>query len=60
MAMAYVGNNPRSEVSSDYMLSPLLAPMSLLERFPRTYILCGEVDPFVDDSVGPPRLPLQY
>jgi hypothetical protein len=35
----------------DYLLSPVVAPDELLARFPKTYLLCGEKDPLVDDTV---------
>lgn len=33
------------------MISPILAPASLLAKFPPTFIVCGESDPFADDSL---------
>ncbi|KAJ1825407.1 hypothetical protein LPJ70_008025 [Coemansia sp. RSA 2708] len=47
----YVGPNARPDFRSDYYLSPVVAPPSLLARFPPTYFLCGEKDPMVDDTV---------
>ena len=38
-------------LSTDFLLSPVLAPESLLAEFPRTRFLTGECDPLVDDTV---------
>ncbi|KAJ3214968.1 hypothetical protein HDU67_000985 [Dinochytrium kinnereticum] len=35
----------------DYYLSPVKAPDEILARFPRTFLICGEKDPLVDDMV---------
>jgi len=51
MIILYIGPHNRPDFSTDYLLSPLLAPDSLLARFPKTYILTGERDPLVDDTV---------
>ncbi|KAJ2386354.1 hypothetical protein H4S02_003899, partial [Coemansia sp. RSA 2611] len=51
MVIMYVGPNARPDFRSDYYLSPVVAPPSLLARFPPTYFLCGEKDPMVDDTV---------
>ncbi|KAF1852139.1 alpha/beta-hydrolase [Cucurbitaria berberidis CBS 394.84] len=51
MIILYVGPHHRPDFSTDYLLSPLLAPESLLARFPRTWMLTGERDPLVDDTV---------
>jgi acetyl esterase/lipase len=51
MALFYLGNSPNElEMANDYYLSPVAAPMELLEKFPPTYFLTGEKDPFVDDT----------
>ncbi|KAG5289243.1 hormone-sensitive lipase [Histoplasma ohiense] len=47
----YIGPYNRPDFSSDFLLSPLLAPEALLARFPKTYFLTGERDPLVDDTV---------
>lgn len=39
------------DLSTDYLLSPVLAPESLLAEFPRTCFLTGACDPLVDDTV---------
>ena len=51
MIILYVGPHNRPDFSQDYLLSPILAPDSLLCRFPKTYFLTGERDPLVDDTV---------
>ncbi|KAI9848965.1 MAG: hypothetical protein M1837_005854 [Sclerophora amabilis] len=51
MIILYVGPHNRPDFSTDYLLSPLLAPDSLLARLPKTYFLTGERDPLVDDTV---------
>lgn len=51
MIILYIGPHNRPDFSSDYLLSPILAPDILLSRFPKTYFLTGERDPLVDDTV---------
>ncbi|KAM7208518.1 hormone-sensitive lipase [Naviculisporaceae sp. PSN 640] len=51
MIILYVGPHNRPDFSRDYLLSPILAPDSLLAKFPKTYFLTGERDPLVDDTV---------
>lgn len=51
MILLYVGPHNRPSFADDYYLSPILAPPSLLARFPKTYFLTGERDPLVDDTV---------
>ncbi|KAK2790279.1 hypothetical protein FQN53_000045 [Emmonsiellopsis sp. PD_33] len=51
MIILYIGPYNRPDFSSDFLLSPLLAPEALLARFPKTYFLTGERDPLVDDTV---------
>lgn len=51
MVILYVGPHNRPDLSTDYLLSPLLAPESLLVNFPKVYMLTGERDPLVDDTV---------
>lgn len=50
MIVLYVGEYRRPDFATDYLLSPLRAPDSLLARFPKTFLLCGERDPLVDDT----------
>jgi len=51
MIILYIGPHNRPDFSTDFLLSPLLAPEALLARMPKTYILTGERDPLVDDTV---------
>ncbi|KAH7320876.1 Alpha/Beta hydrolase protein [Stachybotrys elegans] len=51
MIILYIGPHNRPDFSQDYLLSPVLAPEALLEKFPKTYFLTGERDPLVDDTV---------
>lgn len=51
MIILYVGPHNRPDFSTDFLLSPLLAPEALLAQFPKTYFLTGERDPLVDDTV---------
>ena len=51
MIILYVGPHARPDFSTDYLLSPLLAPEPLLAKFPKTCFLTGERDPLVDDTV---------
>lgn len=51
MIILYVGPHIRPDFSTDFLLSPVLAPEALLAQFPKTYFLTGERDPLVDDTV---------
>ncbi|KAE8872675.1 hypothetical protein PTNB73_01826 [Pyrenophora teres f. teres] len=51
MIILYIGPHHRPDFSTDYLLSPLLAPESLLAKFPKTWMLTGERDPLVDDTL---------
>ena len=51
MIILYVGPHNRPDFTTDYLLSPLLAPEAMLAQFPKTYFLTGERDPLVDDTV---------
>ncbi|KAF7723252.1 hypothetical protein EC973_002145 [Apophysomyces ossiformis] len=51
MAIMYLGPHNYPDFESDYLLSPVVAPLELLAQFPKTYMMCGEKDPFVDDTV---------
>lgn len=50
MAILYVGPSP-VDLSTNYFISPILAPSPLLARLPRIHIVCGERDPLVDDAI---------
>ena len=51
MIILYVGPHERPDFSTEYLLSPLLAPEQLLSHFPKTFFITGERDPLVDDTV---------
>lgn len=48
--MYLAGSPEKPDVSTDYYLSPILATPEMLKEFPRTYFLCGEKDPLIDDT----------
>jgi acetyl esterase/lipase len=50
MILLYIGEQHKPDLTTDYLLSPLLAPESVLQRFPKVYMLCGEQDPLADDT----------
>ncbi|CAI2172130.1 1482_t:CDS:2, partial [Funneliformis geosporum] len=51
MVILYLGPNNYPDFNSDYLLSPIVGPDELLAQFPKVYLMCGEKDPFVDDTV---------
>ncbi|THC90283.1 hypothetical protein EYZ11_010259 [Aspergillus tanneri] len=51
MIILYIGPHNRPDFSTDFLLSPVIAPEALLAQFPKTYIITGERDPLVDDTV---------
>jgi hypothetical protein len=51
MAILYIGPKLNPDFQTDYFISPILAPARLLAEFPPVYMICGEKDPFVDDTV---------
>ncbi|KAA1118886.1 hypothetical protein PGT21_009512 [Puccinia graminis f. sp. tritici] len=51
MAICYVGPRNAPDLTKDHHISPIFTPSSILARFPPVYLLCGEKDPFVDDTV---------
>jgi hypothetical protein len=51
MAILYIGPRHNPDFATDYYISPILTPEVLLAQFPRMYLICGERDPFVDDTV---------
>jgi len=51
MIILYIGPHRRPSFATDYLLSPILAPETLLCGFPKTYMVTGERDPLVDDTV---------
>lgn len=50
MILLYIGEHNKPDFATDFLLSPLRAPEALLAKFPRTFLLCGERDPLVDDT----------
>ncbi|KAG5357293.1 Hormone-sensitive lipase [Yarrowia sp. C11] len=48
--MLYAGDT-ECDLEHDYLMSPIRAPEEKIAQFPKTYIICGEVDPLVDDTV---------
>ncbi|QRV79558.1 carbohydrate esterase family 10 protein [Ceratobasidium sp. AG-Ba] len=51
MAILYIGPKNNPDFKTDYRISPILAPSTLLADFPTLLMTCGEKDPFVDDTV---------
>lgn len=51
MAILYIGPHRNPDFATDYFISPILTPSSLLAHFPPLLMQCGEKDPFVDDTV---------
>jgi hypothetical protein len=51
MAILYIGPKRNPDFETDYYISPLLGPSHLLADFPPVYLICGERDPFVDDTI---------
>ena len=51
MAILYIGPKNKPDFETDYLLSPLRAPSELLQYFPKTFLMCGEKDPLVDDTI---------
>jgi acetyl esterase/lipase len=51
MALMYLAESPlKPDFENDFYLSPLVAPNTILALFPKTYLICGEKDPLVDDT----------
>jgi acetyl esterase/lipase len=51
MIILYIGPSLRPDFQTDFFLSPIVAPDSLLSRFPPVFFLTGERDPLVDDTI---------
>ena len=51
MAILYIGPHLNPDFASDYHISPILTPASLLAKFPPLLLQCGEKDPLVDDTI---------
>lgn len=50
MILLYLGPHSRPDFSTEYHLSPVLAPEQLLAVFPKTFFMTGERDPLCDDT----------
>jgi acetyl esterase/lipase len=50
MILLYIGEQHKPDLTTDHLLSPLLAPELILQRFPKVYMMCGEQDPLADDT----------
>ncbi|KAG0345037.1 hypothetical protein BG004_004015 [Podila humilis] len=51
LMVMYIGGDPTLDHKTDYLVSPIHTPDSILAQYPRTYIITGEKDPLVDDSI---------
>ncbi|KAI9184064.1 hypothetical protein H9P43_003117 [Blastocladiella emersonii ATCC 22665] len=52
LALLYLGPSPIPiDLERDYYLSPVRTPDAILAQFPKTYLVCGEKDPLVDDTI---------
>ena len=52
LVLLYLKNSPFDpEITTNYVLSPLLCPDHILEKFPKVSILVGDRDPILDDSI---------
>ena len=52
LVLLYLKNSPIDpQINTNYVLSPLLAPNSILQKFPKLSILVGDRDPILDDSI---------
>lgn len=51
MAICYIGPRNTPDLSKNYYISPILTPSKLLADYPPVYLLCGERDPFSDDTL---------
>ncbi|KAG0368724.1 hypothetical protein BGZ54_001312 [Gamsiella multidivaricata] len=51
LMVMYIGGDPTLDLKSNYLVSPIHTPDHILAQYPRTYIIAGEKDPLVDDSI---------
>ncbi|KAF9296444.1 Alpha/Beta hydrolase protein [Linnemannia elongata] len=51
LMVMYIGGDTTLDHKSDYLVSPIYTPDHILAQYPRTYIITGEKDPLVDDSI---------
>lgn len=47
----YLGPHAPPDFGTDCLLSPIHTPDEILAHFPTTYMMCGEKDPLVDDTI---------
>ncbi|KAI8913391.1 Alpha/Beta hydrolase protein [Gorgonomyces haynaldii] len=51
IGLMYLAGSPIvPDLEQDYFLSPVKTPDNILAQFPKTFIMCGEQDPIVDDT----------
>ncbi|RKO96508.1 alpha/beta-hydrolase, partial [Caulochytrium protostelioides] len=51
-ALLYLTKSPIPiDLEKDFLISPVLAPDALLAELPPVYMICGERDPLIDDTV---------
>ena len=46
-----IGPRNSPDLSKNYYISPILTPSHVLAQYPPVYLLCGERDPFSDDTL---------
>lgn len=51
LMVMYIGGDPTLDHKTDYLVSPIHTPDAILAQYPRTYMITGEKDPLVDDSI---------
>lgn len=52
LVLMYLGTDPgHTDFRNEPLVSPLWADLELLAEFPKCYVICGDTDPLVDDSV---------
>ncbi|KAF9547012.1 hypothetical protein EC957_009016 [Mortierella hygrophila] len=51
LMVMYIGGDTKLDHKSNYLVSPIYTPDHILAQYPRTYIITGEKDPLVDDSI---------
>ncbi|KAF9438179.1 hypothetical protein BGZ76_009386 [Entomortierella beljakovae] len=51
LMVMYVGSDPSLDHKSNHLVSPIFTPEHILAQYPRVYVLTGEKDPLVDDSI---------
>jgi hypothetical protein len=51
MVIMYLGPHRHPDFEREYYISPLVAPDYIIAQMPPVYMICGERDPLVDDSI---------